>query len=66
MQRRTNTGGGIPTVQERYSLLKEGAEKFQVLQLGICVVSWDAAEGSSLLPVPIKANHRVSDRKSVV
>ncbi|KAA8907339.1 CAF1 family ribonuclease-domain-containing protein [Sphaerosporella brunnea] len=34
--------GRKPNVAERYQLLKEGAERYQVLQLGICIVHFDA------------------------
>ncbi|BFZ60409.1 SAGA complex subunit Sgf73 [Saitoella coloradoensis] len=38
-------GGGKQTLQERYTETKEAAEKYEVIQLGLCCVRWDGLAG---------------------
>ena len=45
MQRGVNVLGRKQNIRERYHQLKEGVEKYQVLQVGICTVQYDKTQG---------------------
>ena len=36
------------TLQEAYMGMKEGVERYQVLQLGLCPVEWDGEKGEEI------------------
>lgn len=42
-------GAGKPTLQERYLEVKEAAEKYQILQIGLTCVEQNLQDGNSTL-----------------
>jgi hypothetical protein len=47
VQRSVNTQGRRQTIRERYIQLREGADKYQVLQLGLCIATYDDENGTA-------------------
>ncbi len=51
-----------PTVEDLYQDMKNAAETYQVVQLGITCVEQDSEKGEKILPRPLSESSKILDR----